>query len=125
MKINIGAVVEIKEERKTSTFNAKIINIYQANDAPADSTDLNDYIFIIKNIKTGKIENASGPKILRVIKEGVTITDLKYGDILKVLIKNKQYIATFLGIEFNKARVKINRTDNIEHIEQYDILDLI
>ena len=120
MIINIGAVVEIKDEGKTSKFNAKIIGIYRANDAPANTTDLNDFIFKIKKLKTDKIESACGPRLLRVIKEGIMINDLKYGDILKVLIKNKQHIATFLDIEFNKARVKINRTDNIEHIEKYD-----
>ena len=69
MKLLEGTIVEVKSElMREISYIGTIVEIWKANDAEEDSKNLNDYVFQIKNNKTGEINNVSGPRILKVIR---------------------------------------------------------
>jgi len=69
MRLQEGTIVEVKSElMREISYIGTIVEIWKANDAEEDSKNLNDYVFQIKNNKTGEINNVSGPRILKVIR---------------------------------------------------------
>jgi len=130
---SLGTVYEFERD---SIFKDKwigtIIGYYFATDAQEDSMDPYDHLLKVKNNKTGEIRTIHPDKITRIIKNAIGIKHLKKGDILEVKKTNetKSYIGTVLDILYNESgkytvRIKNNRTEKIEMINQIDIVKKI
>jgi len=128
-----GTVLEFERESiYKERWIGTIIGYYFANDAAEDSMDPYDHLLEVRENKTGKRRTIHPDKIVRLIRNAVSIKKLKKGNILEIkkLNEEKSFLATVLDLTSDSSgsscvRVKINKSDKIEIIKREEIVKVI